>query len=114
VIFGGVGWAVSLLAFAASKSYYFSLALAFVSGITQDISWTLIAMLILANTAEPMRGRVMGLRTGVIVSLPFGNLFAGAAAERLGAPLAQAAYAASALVLMLVIVALVPNLRKLD
>ena len=59
-----------------------------------------------------MRGRVMGLRTGVVISLPVGNLMAGAAAERFGAPLAQGAYAALALLIMLAIVVLVPGLRR--
>jgi hypothetical protein len=70
--------------------------------------------LILSNTAQPMRGRVMGLRTGVVISLPFGNFLAGAAAERFGAALAQGAYAASAMLIMLIIVLLVPSVRRLE
>jgi len=73
-----------------------------------------IATLILSNTTPAMRGRVMGLRTGVVVSLPIGNLLAGAAAEHFGAPLAQAAYAAIAMLMMLAIVRLVPSLHRLD
>lgn len=86
----------------------------FVAGLTQAIAWTVIATLILSNTAQPMRGRVMGLRTGVVISLPLGNFLAGAAAERLGAPLAQGAYAASAIFIMLGIVLLVPSVHKLE
>jgi hypothetical protein len=59
-----------------------------------------------------MRGRVMGLRAGVVTSLPIGNLLAGAAAERLGPPLAQGAYAAIAIFVMLAIVVLVPSLYR--
>jgi MFS family permease len=114
VVWGGIAWPVSLLLFAASKSYHLSLALAFAAGLTQAITWTVIATLILSNTTQPMRGRVMGLRTGVVISLPFGNLLAGAAAERFGAPVAQAAYAAIAIVIMLAIVLLVPRLRRLE
>jgi hypothetical protein len=44
--------------------------------------------------------------------LPFGNFLAGAAAERFGAPLAQGAYAVSAIVMMLGIVLLVPSLYR--
>ena len=86
-----VAWPVSLLLFAVSTSYSVSLALVFVAGLTQAIVWTVIATLILSNTTQPMRGRVMGLRTGVVFSLPLGNLLAGVTAERLGAPLAQGA-----------------------
>ncbi len=108
------GWPAALLLFALSTSYTLSLAFVFVAGLAQAIAWTVIATLILGNTTHAMRGRVMGLRTGVVIALPFGNLLAGAAAERFGAPAAQGAYAASALVIMLAIVLLVPRLRRLE
>ena len=109
-----VAWPFSLLLFAFSTSYFLSMTLVFVAGLTQAITWTVIATLILSNTAQSMRGRVMGLRTGVVISLPVGNLLAGAAAERLGAPLAQGAYAAVAIVIMLGIVLLAPGMRRLE
>ena len=114
VVWGAFLWPASLLLFAFSTGYYFSLALVLVAGLTQAITWTLIATLILSNTSQPMRGRVMGLRSGVVISLPLGNFLAGALAERFGAPMAQGAYAAGALVIMLAIVLLVPGLRKLE
>jgi MFS family permease len=114
LVWSGLAWPASLLLFSVSTWYYFSLALVFLAGLTQAIAWTVIATLILSNTAPPMRGRVMGLRTGVVIALPLGNFLAGAVAERFGAPLAQGAYAASALFIMLAIVLLVPKLRKLE
>jgi len=114
VVWSSLAWPASLLLFAVSTWYYFSLALVFLAGLTQAIAWTVIATLILSNTTPPMRGRVMGLRTGVVIALPIGNILAGAVAERFGAPLAQGAYAASALFIMLAIVLLVPRLRKLE
>jgi len=110
----GLAWPASLLIFAASTWYYASLVLVFVAGLTQAIVWTVIATLILGNTAPHMRGRVMGLRTGVVASLPVGNLLAGAVAERFGAPIAQGAYAAIAMALMLAIAVRVPSLRRLQ
>jgi MFS family permease len=107
-------WPASLLLFASSTSYYVSMALIFVAGLTQAIAWTVIATLILSRTEQSMRGRVMGLRTGVVVSLPLGNLLAGAVAEQLGAPLAQGAYGVSAILIMLAIVLLVPSVRRLE
>jgi hypothetical protein len=68
--------------------------------------------LILGSTAQSMRGRVMGLRTGVVFSLPIGNFLAGAAAERFGAPVAQGAYAAIAILIMLGLVLRVPELYR--
>ena len=112
MVWSGIAWPASLLLFALSSSYYLSLALVFVAGLAQAVVWTVIATLILGNTAHAMRGRMMGLRTGVVVSLPFGNLLAGAVAERFGAPLAQGAYAVSAILLMLAIVLLVPSLYR--
>jgi MFS family permease len=112
MVWSGIAWPASLLLFAMSTSYYVSLALVFAAGLAQAVVWTVIATLILGNTAQAMRGRVMGLRTGVVVSLPLGNFLAGAVAERFGAPLAQGAYAASAMLVMLAIVLLVPSLYK--
>ena len=114
LVWSSFAWPASLLLFAFSTSYAISLFLVFVAGLTQAIVWTVIATLILGNTAPAMRGRVMGLRTGVVASLPLGNLLAGAVAERFGAPLAQSAYAAAAMAIMLAIVALGPGLRRLE
>jgi len=107
-------WPAALLLFAFSTWYGASAALVFVAGLAQAICWTVIATLILSHTAQPMRGRVMGLRTGVVIALPIGNFLAGAVAERFGTAIAQGAYAAGALFIMLTIVLLVPSLRKLE
>jgi MFS family permease len=112
LVWSGLGWPISLLLFAFSTWYWVSLALVFVAGLTQAIVWTMIATLILSHTTASMRGRVMGLRTGVVFSLPIGNFLAGAAAERFGAPIAQGAYAAIALVIMLGIVLLIPGVLR--
>lgn len=114
VIFGGLLWALSLFVFSLSTSYYVSLVLIFFAGIAQAITWTLIATLILNNTSESMRGRVMGLRTGVIIALPFGNLMAGAMAEQVGVAFALGGYAVCAAALMLLIIAWMPSLKKLQ
>jgi MFS family permease len=110
----GFAWPASLLLLALSTWYSVSLVLVFVAGLTQALVWTIIATLILGNTAQPMRGRVMGLRTGVVISLPLGNFLGGAIAEHFGAPFAQGAYAVAAMLAMLAILSLAPNLRKLD
>lgn len=114
LVWSALAWPASLVLFALSTSYYLSMALVFVAGLAQAVAWTVIATLILANTAQSMRGRVMGLRTGVVISLPIGNFLAGAAAEHMGAPLAQGAYAALAILLMLAIVLMVPSVRRLE
>jgi MFS family permease len=114
MVWSGLAWPASLVLFALSTWYYVSLVLVFVAGLAQAVVWTVIATLILGNTAQPMRGRVMGLRTGVVVSLPLGNFLAGAVAERFGAPLAQGAYAVAAILTMVAIVLWVPRLKNLE
>ena len=114
VALGSVLWPTSLLLFSLSNSYYLSLFLVFFAGLAQAISWTMIATLILSNTSPAMRGRVMGLRTGVVISLPFGNFFAGAAAEQFGVSGALSLYSIFAMILMLSIILLVPKLRHLQ
>lgn len=114
LVWCALAWPASLLLFAGSTWYSVSLALVFIAGLTQAIVWTVIATLILAHTAQSMRGRVMGLRTGVVVALPLGNFLAGAVAERLGAPFAQGVYAGVACLIMLAIVLLVPSLQRLE
>lgn len=106
-------WSISLVLFAASTWYYASVVLIFLAGLTQAVCWTFIATLILGHTAQTMRGRVMGIRAGVVVSLPIGNFLGGAVAERFGAPWAQGAYGIASLVAMIVIVAMVPELKRL-
>jgi MFS family permease len=112
LIWTSIAWPASLLLFAMSTSYSVSLALIFVAGLTQAIVWTVIATLILSHTEQMMRGRVMGLRTGVVASLPLGNLFAGAIAERVGVAIAQGTYAVIAILVMLVIVVRVPSMYR--
>lgn len=114
VVIGGLLWPASLFLFSLSDSYYLSLGIVFFAGLAQAITWTLIATLILSITAPEMRGRVMGLRTGVVISLPFGNLFAGAVAENFGVQIALSAYGICAAALMLLIILKVPALRKLQ
>lgn len=114
LVWASLVWPVSVLVFAMSTWYSVSMGLMFVAGLTQGIVWTMIATLILANTAQSMRGRVMGIRTGVVIGLPLGNFLAGALAEQVGAPLAQGAYAIASILAMVAIVMWAPNLRKLD
>ena len=114
LVWSGFAWPASLLLLALSTWYSVSLVLVFVAGLAQAMVWTIIATLILSNTSQSMRGRVMGLRTGVVISLPLGNFLGGAVAEHFGAPFAQGSYAVSAMLAMLVTLLLVPNLRRLD
>ena len=83
------------------------------AGLTQATVWTSNATLILSHTAPSMRARVVGLRTGVIIALPIGNVVAGALTDHFSASLAQGAYAVATALLMLGILLHVPDLRRL-
>ena len=113
VILGGLLWPISIFLLSLSSWFYLSLVIVFLAGVAQAISWTLIATLILSNTEASMRGRIMGLRTGVVISLPFGNFLAGAIAENFGVATAMAGYACCALLLMILIISRAPILRQL-
>jgi MFS family permease len=113
VILGGLLWPIAIFILSLSSWFYLSLLIVFLAGIAQAICWTLIATLILSNTEPSMRGRIMGLRTGVVISLPFGNFLAGAIAENFGVTVAMAGYACCALVLMLLIISRAPILGQL-
>lgn len=113
LVVGGLLWPFSLFLFSLSTSYYLSLLLIFLAGIVQAICWTMIATIILSHTEQSMRGRVMGIRTGVVISLPFGNLLAGAAAQSWGPSLALASYTACAMLIMGLIFIFMPKLRQL-
>jgi MFS family permease len=114
LVFGGLLWPATLFLFSLSTSYTLSLVLVFCAGFAQALCWTMIATLILSNTSQEMRGRVMGLRTGVVISLPFGNFLGGAAAQSWGPSLALGAYATIAIVLLALIFLLAPKLRRLN
>jgi MFS family permease len=113
LIWNCFAWSISLVFFSLSTWYYASVLLVFLAGLAQAVCWTFIATLILGHTAQAMRGRVMGIRAGVVVSLPIGNFLGGAVAERFGAPLAQGAYGIASLLVMIAIVAIVPELKRL-
>ena len=61
-LFFGLAWGTPL-------QVSVGIALVFVAGLMHAIAWTIIATLILSNTPQTMRGRMMGLRTGVVISL---------------------------------------------
>ncbi len=114
ILVGALGWAISLVFLAFSQWYFVSIGLVFLAGLSQAITWTFIATLIIEHTAPDMRGRVMGIRTAAVISLPLGNLIAGALAENLGVSVAQAIFALTALLFMALIIVAKPTFAHLD
>ena len=80
-------YTMGLLAFAVSRSFSLSLALAFILGALDSMGETLRMTLIQLMTPDSLRGRVQGLVHVFVVGGPFlGHAQIGLAAALLGAP----------------------------
>ena len=87
---GATLFGVLLLIFAYSRAFPFSLALAFVLGITGQFYITAINTVLQLNLPEQLRGRVMGVYGLTWDLMPVGGMVAGTIAEFAGAPAAVA------------------------
>jgi predicted MFS family arabinose efflux permease len=87
VIGGAFLFGVFIIGFSFSKSMIFSLATLFGSGFSIVFSVAVVNTLLQKLVTDEMRGRVMSMFIlSFIGTLPFGNLMAGAASHRFGAP----------------------------
>ena len=88
VTFSCGGFAISLIAFALSRNFWLSTVLLVPVGFCMMLQMSSSNTLIQAMVPDHLRGRVMALYTMMFMGMaPFGSLFAGALADRLGAPL---------------------------
>ncbi len=86
--FAALGFGASLIAFSLSHSYWLSVALLIPVGFGMMLETTTSNTLIQAMVPDELRGRVMAVYTMMFMGMaPLGSLFAGALADRLGAPL---------------------------
>ena len=87
---GAALFGVLLLLFAYSRAFPFSLALAFVLGMSGQFYITAINTVLQLNLPEQLRGRVMGVYGLTWDLMPVGGMIAGTIAEFAGAPAAVA------------------------
>jgi MFS family permease len=81
------GFGASLILFSLSRSFWLSTALLLPVGFCMMLQMSSSNTLIQAMVPDHLRGRVMALYTMMFMGMaPFGSLFAGALADRLGAP----------------------------
>ena len=81
------GFGVSLIAFAVSKSFWFSTALLIPVGFCMMLQMSSSNTLIQAMVPDQLRGRVMSVYSMMFMGMaPFGAFFGGALADRIGAP----------------------------
>lgn len=89
VAFSCAGFGVFLIGFALSKNFYLSTALLVPVGFCMMLQMSSSNTLIQAMVPDHLRGRVMSAYSMMFMGMgPFGAFFAGAIADRLGAPLA--------------------------
>jgi len=83
-----IGFSLSLIAFAWSRSFALSVVLLVPVGYFMMLESTASNTLIQAMVADEFRGRVMAVYSMMFMGMaPFGSFFAGALASKLGAPL---------------------------
>jgi MFS family permease len=111
---GALTFGILVIFFALSKSYPFSLALAFLLGISSQFYMTTINTILQVNLPDQLRGRVMGIFGLTWDLMPVGGMIAGAIAEFAGAPVAVG-FGGLMVAAMAAFVALaLPNIRRLE
>ncbi len=105
---------VTLLAFAASTSYWLSVAIIVSVGLGQAGYLSISNVLIQAYVDDAYRGRVLSIYMMEFSLMALGGLFIGLLASAAGPRVAIAAAAAALLVVSLPTLALAPSFRRLD
>ena len=113
-LFGALGFGVLLIAFAISKSYALSLALAFALGTASQFYMTTISTVLQVNLPNELRGRVMGIYGLAWELMPVGGMIAGAIAEFAGAPIAVGFGGFMVAGMALLIAIFYPSIRRLE
>jgi predicted MFS family arabinose efflux permease len=103
MIAAALGWYTMLLLFAQMPGPYGAVIMLALAGFMQSLCMVTLAVLLLRETAEKFRGRVMGVRMLVIYSLPLGLLAAGALIDRIGFPATATLYSLVGLIFTLLI-----------
>jgi MFS family permease len=81
------GFGLSLIAFSLSRSFWLSAALLVPAGFCMMLQMSSSNTLIQSMVRDDLRGRVMSVYAMMLIGMaPFGALFAGALADRVGAP----------------------------
>jgi MFS family permease len=100
--------------FAFNTEFLVALGLAVGLGVGFMLVFTCINTLLQTNVDDQMRGRVMGLYTLTFFGFaPFGNLAIGRLAEQWGMSVIITVNAACTFLLAAIVIALVPQLRKM-
>ena len=110
---GGLGICPLLILFALSSIFAVSLAMVVVVGAVLQIAMTSKITLVQMVAPDYIRGRVMGIRYIILGTGTLGILLLGVGAEVLGPAVALVLMGLFALVLVMLILAAIPELRQL-
>jgi MFS family permease len=109
----GTGWlCIALAAFALSRVYPLSWAMLVCAGMGMACFGTLQSTIVLLATSDEMRSRVMGILVLAIGGDPLGQLQIGTLAERFGVQATLAGQASAALLALVLIVVLLPQVIR--
>jgi MFS family permease len=105
---------LGLIIFAFSKNLYFSLSMMLVSGFGMLLQIAASNTLLQTITEDDKRGRVMSFFTMAFMGMsPFGNLIAGAMAEKIGAPNTVIISGGICIIGAIIFLTRLPSLRKI-
>lgn len=106
------GFGVSLFAFSFSRSFWLSAALLLPVGYSMMLEMACSNTLIQTMVPDHLRGRVMAVYSMMFMGMaPFGALFGGALADKLGAPITVAVGAAASVIGAIVFGTHLPRIR---
>ena len=106
-------WHISILVFSTSQSFYVSMAILTVTGAGFASTQVFILSALLRTAQSEYRGRVMSLRSLAIYAFALGSMSSGAMAGLWSAPRAANIVGTMGIVLVLLLAALAPKLRRL-
>jgi MFS family permease len=108
-----VVWHSSILVFAASQSFYLSMAILVVVGGGWASTQVFLLSALLQTTQTEYRGRVIGLRSLAIYAFALGSMSSGAMAGLWGAPRAATVVGVMGIILVITLAIFAPKLRRL-
>ena len=103
---------VALLLFSFSEWYAASFPLLLLLGLGTSGFSTMQSTIVMLTADQEMRGKALGVITIAIGTAPFGAFALGVMAERIDAPFAIRAHAAAGIVVLCLIAAIAPALRR--
>jgi MFS family permease len=113
MILAVVVWHSSILVFAASQSFYLSMAVLVIIGGGWASTQVFLLSALLQTTQTEYRGRVIGLRSLAIYAFALGSMSSGAMAGLWGAPRAATIVGVTGVILVMTLAIFAPKLRRL-